>query len=162
MNTPKLFDNFEIEPCVGLPGGGYEVCDPEDADIWTLYGHRDGEGVQAIGDFDTREAAVAIYFSITGRPFKDDPHYDMQTVAAMRVGLKALIEREEAVAKIHARLTDMSAAVDGRPTPMVVAIYKVFGVDVTMSRYIGLAGADSRNLGLIAEEIHKLLQKEPA
>lgn len=71
----KLFDNYEISPCTrteepGSPGKFYfEVCEPEVADVWTLYGHIMGEGVQAIGDFATREHAEEVYSLITGQPF---------------------------------------------------------------------------------------------
>ena len=56
----KVFDNYEISPCArfeepDVPGKFYyEVCEPEEADVWTLYGHIPGEGVQAIGDFSKR------------------------------------------------------------------------------------------------------------
>src|SRR5262249_41127367 len=39
------------------------------ADVWTLYGHIDGEGVEAIGDFATREHAEEVFRRITGIPF---------------------------------------------------------------------------------------------
>jgi hypothetical protein len=73
----KVFDNYEISPCrrlddAGLPdpnGTQFEVCDPAEADVWTLYGHIDGEGVQAIGDFDSREQAEEIYARITGKRY---------------------------------------------------------------------------------------------
>lgn len=71
----KIFDNYEISPCRRFeepdsPGKFYfEVCEPEEADVWTLYGHIDGEGVQAIGDFDSREHAEEVFFRITGIQF---------------------------------------------------------------------------------------------
>jgi hypothetical protein len=71
----KPFDNYEISPCrryeePDSPGKFYfEVCEPEEADVWTLYGHIPGEGVQAIGDFDTREHAEEVFFRITGVAF---------------------------------------------------------------------------------------------
>src|SRR5271170_7909482 len=46
-----------------------EVCEPSEADVWTLYGHINGEGVQAIGDFDTRERAEEVFALITGMAF---------------------------------------------------------------------------------------------
>jgi hypothetical protein len=72
MNT---YDNYEISPCrrfeePDTPGKFYfEVCEPAEADVWTLYGHIDGEGVEAIGDFSTRKAAEQVYSRITGQPF---------------------------------------------------------------------------------------------
>jgi len=50
----KPFDNYEISPCrryeePDSPGKSYfEVCAPEEADVWTLYGHVAGEGAHAI------------------------------------------------------------------------------------------------------------------
>jgi hypothetical protein len=70
-----VFDNYEISPCRRFeepdsPGKFYfEVCEPHEADVWTLYGHVNGEGVQAIGDFDTREHAEEVFFRITGLKF---------------------------------------------------------------------------------------------
>jgi hypothetical protein len=71
----KVFDNYEINPCTrteepDTPGTfNFEVCEPHEADVWTLYGQIDGEGVQAIGDFATRDAAEQVYFRITGLKF---------------------------------------------------------------------------------------------
>jgi hypothetical protein len=71
----KPFDNYEISPChryeePDSPGEFYfEVCEPEEADVWTLYGHINGEGVQAIGDFSKREYAEEVFERITGIPF---------------------------------------------------------------------------------------------
>src|SRR5579871_1041201 len=69
------FDNYEISPCQRLeepdqPGKFYfEVCNPEEADVWTLYGHINGEGVDAIGDFANPKHAEETFFRITGIPF---------------------------------------------------------------------------------------------
>jgi len=71
----KPFDNYEISTCKRFeepdsPGRFYfEVCEPHEADVWTLYGHITGEGVQAIGDFASRQAAEEVYFRITGLKF---------------------------------------------------------------------------------------------
>ncbi len=77
MTTLIVYDNYEISPCrrfdrKGRPnknGRYYEVCEPAEADVWTLYGHIDGEGVQAIGDFDTRDQAEEVFQRITGIAF---------------------------------------------------------------------------------------------
>ena len=34
-----------------------EQCTDDEADFWTLFGHINGQGVEAIGDFSSREAA---------------------------------------------------------------------------------------------------------
>ena len=91
----KVYDNYEISPCrryeePGSPGKFYfEVCEPEYADVWTLYGHIDGEGVQAIGDFATRQAAVQVYSRITGLPFAGSYKADVH-LRIMRAGPKLL------------------------------------------------------------------------
>ena len=91
----KVFDNYEISPCRRFeepdsPGKFYfEVCEPEEADVWTLYGHIDGEGVQAIGDFSTREAAEQVYTRITGEPFTGSYQADAR-LRMMHAGPKLL------------------------------------------------------------------------
>lgn len=71
----KPYDNYEISPCTRTeesdsPGKfHYEVCEPHEADVWTLYGHLPEGGVEAIGDFATREHAEATFQRITGIPF---------------------------------------------------------------------------------------------
>ena len=71
----KTFDNYEIHPCTRTeepdsPGKFYfEQCEPAEADVWTLYGHLAGEGVEAIGDFETREHVEEMFQRITGIPF---------------------------------------------------------------------------------------------
>ncbi|MBP3955455.1 hypothetical protein J8F10_09190 [Gemmata sp. G18] len=73
----KPFDNYEISPCTRTeepdkPGHFYfEVCVPHEADVWTLYGHLPEGGVEAIGDFATREHAEQVFQRITGIPFAD-------------------------------------------------------------------------------------------
>lgn len=79
----KPYDNYEISPCRRFeepdkPGTfWFEVCEPEEADVWTLYGHIEGEGVEAIGDFSSREAAEAVYCRITGQPFPGSYQCDL-------------------------------------------------------------------------------------
>jgi hypothetical protein len=71
------FDSYEISPCTrtendAKPGQFYfETCEPAEADVWTLYGHIPGEGVMAIGDFDSREHAEEAFQRITGIPFAE-------------------------------------------------------------------------------------------
>jgi hypothetical protein len=79
QHTRQPYDNYEISPCCRLDedgnpdpnGNTYEVCEPHEADVWTLYGHLDGEGVQAIGDFATRDDAEEAFYCITGIEFAD-------------------------------------------------------------------------------------------
>jgi hypothetical protein len=68
----KVYDNYEISPCWEIVNGSdrfIETCEEELGQFWTLYGHVNGEGVQAIGDFKSRAAAEEVYFRITGQPF---------------------------------------------------------------------------------------------
>ena len=77
MTNQPVYDNYEISGChrldnAGLPdpnGESVETCDDADAQFWTLYGHIDGHGVEAIGDFARRDDAEQVFFRITGEPF---------------------------------------------------------------------------------------------
>lgn len=101
----KVFDNYEINPCRRFeepdsPGRFYfEPCEPAEADVWTLYGHIDGQGVEAIGDFPTAADAEEIYFRITGQPFTGSyeadarlrlMHAAARLLEALRLALTAL------------------------------------------------------------------------
>jgi len=73
---PTRFDDYEIQPCrryreADEPDRAFvEPCEPFEADFWTVYGHIPGQGVQAIGDFDTREHAKEVFARITGRTYE--------------------------------------------------------------------------------------------
>jgi hypothetical protein len=70
----KLYDAYEIHGCCdGVDSNGEkftEQCGDDFAMFWSLYGHIPGEGVQCIGDFDSREAAELVYKRITGKDYK--------------------------------------------------------------------------------------------
>lgn len=77
----KTFDNYEIHPCneyieikcvngLNKTIGIVEQCDEDEAQFYTLYGHIDGEGLEAIGDFKTMEHAKEIYYKITGQKYE--------------------------------------------------------------------------------------------
>jgi hypothetical protein len=74
---PVRFDDYEIQPCRRYidrdePQVSFvEPCEPSEADFWTLYGHIPGEGVQAIGDFDTCDHAEEVFARITGCPYRE-------------------------------------------------------------------------------------------
>lgn len=74
--SPTRFNGYEIQPCRRYresdePDRAFvEPCEPFEADFWTVYGHIPGEGIQAIGDFDSREHAEEVYARITGRPYQ--------------------------------------------------------------------------------------------
>jgi hypothetical protein len=77
-DLPTPFDDYEIQPCrryvdADQPDLGFvEPCAPFEADFWTVYGHIPGAGVDAIGDFHTREHAEEVFARITGRRYGDD------------------------------------------------------------------------------------------
>jgi hypothetical protein len=74
---PTRFDAYEIQPsrCFEEPDSPgqfyFEVCNPNEADVWTLYGHIPGRGVEAIGDFATYQHAEEVFARITGRSYSD-------------------------------------------------------------------------------------------
>jgi hypothetical protein len=80
-----LFDNYEISGCKEFrDGNGTSYTEPvedDEAEFWTLYGHTEGEGVMAIGDFKTRKVAENVYFRIVGKRFTASYEAD----AALRV-----------------------------------------------------------------------------
>ena len=90
------FDNYEIGPCTrteepDAPGHFYfEACEPHEADVWTLYGHINGEGVQAIGDFATRDHAEEVFQRITGIAFSRS--YEVEARLRVMHGAKMLLE----------------------------------------------------------------------
>jgi hypothetical protein len=106
----KPYDNYEISPCrryeePDSPGKFYfEVCEPHEADVWTLYGHITGEGVQAIGDFSKREYAEETYQRITGIPFTGS-HKAEARLRIMHTGPK-LMEALEGVLVFFAEFED--------------------------------------------------------
>lgn len=74
MKKSAVYDNYEISGCVvrGVEDGMEHVevaSGDETPHFWTLYGHIDGQGVEAIGDFPSREAAEEVYHRITGQDF---------------------------------------------------------------------------------------------
>ena len=111
----KVFDNYEISPCrryeePDSPGRFFfEVCDPEEADVWTLYGHVYGDGPHAIGDFATREYAEEVFFRITGVRFtgsyKADAHLRiMHAAPKLLEALKTTSEWIDAQHFVHRAL----------------------------------------------------------
>ncbi len=108
----KVYDNYEISPCrryeeADSPGQFYiEVCEADEAHFWTLYGHIAGEGVQAIGDFCSRDAAEQVYFRITGQAFTGSYEANAR-LRVMHAGPKLLRAAERAWRRAanHEKLT---------------------------------------------------------
>jgi hypothetical protein len=107
----KPYDNYEISPCrryerPGSPGKFYfEVCEPPDADVWTLYGHVPGEGVEAIGDFSSRHHAEETFSRITGIPFPGSYRADAR-LRVMHAGPRLLEAARLALRQLREFYTD--------------------------------------------------------
>jgi hypothetical protein len=77
VNSKPVYDNYEISGCHRIDDGGLpnpegtsiETCDDGEAQFWALYGHITGQGVEAIGDFHSREAADEVFYRITGEAY---------------------------------------------------------------------------------------------
>jgi hypothetical protein len=90
----KTFDNYEIHGVHEFSDDGRKFCEqvPDDQAIfWTLYGHVDGEGVEAIGDFTTRPHAEELFQRITGIPYAESREV-MAHISAMHAGPKLLAD----------------------------------------------------------------------
>jgi hypothetical protein len=82
MKDKPVYDNYEISGCrridlAGRPnpnGKSVETCGDGDAQFWTLCGHIDGQGAEAIGDFHSREAAEEVFYRITGDAYVSHEH----------------------------------------------------------------------------------------
>lgn len=94
--TKRRFDAYEIDQvveyaegyCVPLTAGDIakeRQADNYKADFWTLYGHITGEGVIAIGDFDTEDAAREILALIRAGSRDLQAALEAQTIAAQAV-----------------------------------------------------------------------------
>ena len=115
----KVFDNYEISPCKRFeePDSSgkfyFEVCEPAEADVWTLYGHINGEGAQAIGDFATREHAEEVYSCITGQPFPAS-YQSRDWLRVMHAGQKLLEALKAALEWIDAQLFQQRTEIQER------------------------------------------------
>lgn len=60
------FDGLEIHPCAVVGFGGMhdeivEICHPEEADFWTVFGHYRRGGIDDFRDFGTEAEAQAFH-----------------------------------------------------------------------------------------------------
>lgn len=100
MKGEKVYDNYEISGCRRIgdrADSPAEPCGDADAQFWTLYGHIDGQGVEAIGDFATREAAEDVYSRMTGQAFTGEYEADarlrlMHAAPRLRDALQGMLE----------------------------------------------------------------------
>lgn len=60
QGSERFCKRVPLVAVTGYPAG-------EIAEFWTLYGHVSGEGVTAIGDFKSQEAAFDVLSAILGR-----------------------------------------------------------------------------------------------
>ena len=106
MKSQSVYDNYEISGCHRLDedekyGRQFvQTCDDAEAQFWTLYGHINGEGVEAIGNFSRREAAEQVFYRITGQPFTGSYRADtrlrlMHAAPALLEALKSLADQAD-------------------------------------------------------------------
>lgn len=72
---PAPFDSYEIHGLREFDDGNGKCCEQvpeEEAQLWGLFGHIPGEGLDGIGDFKTREHAEEVFARITGRRYTGD------------------------------------------------------------------------------------------
>lgn len=99
------FDNYEIHGCIERNSGpGYESyveqCPDEEAQFWSLFGHCPKGGVEAIGDFATREDAEAMFQRIAGIPFGSHDEIAAR-VRLMHAAPSLLSDLEDAVFELE-------------------------------------------------------------
>jgi hypothetical protein len=112
----RPFDNYEISGCKEYLHEGSTFCetveDDAEADFWTLYGHREGEGVMAIGDFATRDAAEMMYMKIVAEPFSGS--YGANPVLILRNAAPALAAcLKDVLSRFSACIADGNGEIDG-------------------------------------------------
>lgn len=57
METETPFDAIEVHPVAQVEPGVFEVCDEQQADMWSVYLHFPGAGLECIADCESRKAA---------------------------------------------------------------------------------------------------------
>lgn len=62
----EYYTNYEVHPCKQYLGF-VQICEEDEADFWTVYGRLSIGGVDAIGDFLTRENAENVVRRIEGQ-----------------------------------------------------------------------------------------------
>jgi hypothetical protein len=73
-NTSALltpFDDYEVHGIRAVEPyyEDFEQVDDSDAQLWSLFGHIPGHGLECIGNFDSRQLAEAVYARITRRHY---------------------------------------------------------------------------------------------
>ena len=91
-NVKPLFNDYEIHGVRAFGEGTdrhFEQVPEAEAELWTLFGHIPGQGLEAIGDFATRELAEEVLYRITG---PNDPDERSRLTRAAPVLLAALAD----------------------------------------------------------------------
>ncbi len=121
-NKP-VYDNYEISGCWKIGDGAdsyIETCDEANAQFWTLYGHMDGAGVEAIGNFISRAAAEEVYYRITGQPFTASYEADARLrlmhaaqvlLAALKYALEYLKANDDGEQDVLSRIAASESAI---------------------------------------------------
>lgn len=69
----QQFDDYEIQPVFEDKDAGFcEVCKPEDATFYSVYGHITGEGVRAIYDGSKAECETFVNNILATKPVSAD------------------------------------------------------------------------------------------
>jgi hypothetical protein len=102
MKAQPVYDHYEISGRYRLDDAEkdgrrfVETCDDDEAQFWTLYGHINGEGVEAIANFRRRDAAEQVFYRITGQPFTGS--YQAGTRLRLMHAAPALLEALKSLA----------------------------------------------------------------
>lgn len=60
MLAIRDYDALEVHPCCTIAGAeGAEICQPDDAKFWSVYGHCRSGGIEFLEDFPTEAEARA-------------------------------------------------------------------------------------------------------
>jgi hypothetical protein len=144
-HAKPVYDNYEISGCRELDDGAgryVETCVDSEAQFWTLYGHINGQGVEAIGDFSSREAAEEAHYRITGSPYTGENEAArlrlMHAAPNLRDALRAALpfvqkwsdwvyqcedygEKSDQIDRQHARMLEAYTEATGRRKEEILA-----------------------------------------
>jgi hypothetical protein len=65
MLAIRDYDALEVHPCCTIPDAdAVEICQPDDAEFWSVYGHCRSGGIEFLEDFPTAAEARAFMHRI--------------------------------------------------------------------------------------------------
>ena len=120
-HATAVYDDYEISGCRRCDDGAgpyVEPCADAEAQFWTLYGHINGRGVEAIGDFESRKAAEEVYSRITGQAFPGSGQSAdrLRLMHAAPLLLKALepyvVEAKDQIDMLHANDSEWTEQIE--------------------------------------------------